>query len=247
MQPVLRPQLFLVVIILAVTSAGMNFYNVTSTGNTVTLNNNMTVQHDLTITGGHIAPGANTINLAGNWNDYSTNGYAEATSTVNFDGAALQTITAPGGEDFTNLITNNSSTGVQLNNNVTIATGFTMTQGNVNNLNGNILTLGLSVANNGTLVHTNGTLTGTGSFKRWIKPAMIANGSVLGLFPMGTATDYRPFYIAAPATAPTTGGSITVAYIDATTNTSVPTYLDGATTIKVRKDFPTGMSQPETD
>ncbi len=111
-----------------------------------------------------------------------------------------------------------------------------MTQGNVN-LNGNNLTLGLSVANNGTLVHTSGTLTGTGSFKRWIKPAVIANGSVLGLFPMGTATNYRPFYIAAPATAPTTGGSITVAYVDATTNTSVPTYLDGATTIKVRKDL----------
>ena len=111
-----------------------------------------------------------------------------------------------------------------------------MTQGNIN-LNGNSLTLGLSVANNGTLVHTSGTLTGTGSFKRWIKSAVIANGSVLGLFPMGTATDYRPFYISAPVTAPTSGGSVTVAYVDATTNTSVPTYLDGATTINVRKDL----------
>jgi hypothetical protein len=95
----------------------------------------------------------------------------------------------------------------------------------------------LSVANNGTLGHTNGTLTGAGLFKRWIKPAVIANGSVLGLFPMGTTTDYRPFYVSAPAIAPTSGGSITVAYVDATTNTSVPTYLDGATTIKVRKDL----------
>ena len=221
---------------LNITSAGMNFYNVISTGNTVTLANNLTVQHDLTITGGHIAPNANTINIGGNWNDFGTAGFAEATSIVNFNGTALQTVVSPGGEDFTNLSLNNSGAGIQLNTNVTIATGFTMTQGNVN-LNGNNLILGLSVANNGTLVHTGGTLTGTGSFKRWIKPAVIANGSVLGLFPMGTATNYRPFYVAAPATAPTLGGSITVAYVDATTNTSVPTYLDGATTIKVRKDL----------
>ena len=221
---------------LAVSSAGMSFYNVTSTGNTVTLNNNLTVQHNLTITGGHIAPGANTINLAGNWNDYGTGGYAEATSIVNFNGTALQTITTAGGEDFTNLILNNSGAGIQLNNNITLAGNFTMTQGNVN-LNGNNLTLGLSVANNGVLVHTAGTLTGTGSFERFIKPAVIANGSVLGLFPMGTAADYRPFYISAPVTAPLLGGSIAVAYVDATTNTSVPTYLDGATTIQVRKDL----------
>ena len=221
---------------LAVSSTGMNFYNVTSTGNTVTLNNNLTVQHNLTITGGHIAPGVNTINLAGNWNDYGTGGYAEATSSVNFNGTALQTIMSPGGEDFTNLNVNNTGAGVQLNNNVTIAGNFTMTQGNIN-LNGNNLTLGLTVANNGTLIHTVGTLTGTGSFKRFIKPAVITNGSVLGLFPMGTATDYRPFYISAPAIAPTSGGAVTVAYVDATTNTSIPTYLDGATTIMVRKDL----------
>jgi hypothetical protein len=221
---------------LGVTSAGMSFYNVTSTGNTVTLNNNLTVQNNLTVTGGHIAPGANTINLAGNWTDYGTGGYAEATSIVNFNGTAFQTITSPGGEDFTNLTLNNSGAGIQLNNNVTIAGNFIMTQGNLN-LNGNSLTLGLSVANNGVLVHTAGTIIGTGSFKRFIKPAVIANGSVLGLFPMGTAADYRPFFVSAPVTAPTSGGSIAVAYVDATTNTSVPTYLDGTTTIQVRKDL----------
>ena len=221
---------------LNVTSAGMNFYNVISTGNTVTLTNNLNVQNNLTITGGRIAPNANTINLGGNWNDYGTAGFTEATSTVNFNGTALQTIVSPGGEDFTNLTVNNSGVGIQLNNNVTIATNITMTQGNVN-LNGNNLTLGLSVANNGTLVHTSGTITGTGSFIRWFKPVVIPNGSVLGLFPMGTATNYRPFYVSAPATGPTAGGTVAVSYIDATTNTSVPTYLDGATTIQVRKDL----------
>jgi hypothetical protein len=221
---------------LAVTSAGMNFYNVISTGNTVTLSNNLTVKNDLTITGGRIAPGTNTINLTGNWNDYGTAGYTEATSTVNLNGTALQSITSPAGEDFTNLTLNNSGAGIQLNNNVTISGNLSMTQGNVN-LNGNNIILGLSVANNGVLIHSAGTITGTGSFARYIKSAVIPTGSVLGLFPMGTATNYRPFYVSAPVTAPTAGGTIAVSYVDATTNTSVPTYLDGATTIMVRKDL----------
>jgi Secretion system C-terminal sorting domain len=220
---------------LNITSAGMSFYNVLVTGNTITLLNNLTVSNNLTITGGHIAPGANTINLAGNWNDYGTGGYAEATSTVNFNGSALQTITSPGGENFTNFTVNNSAAGIQLINNTTIATTLTMTQGNIN-LNGNALTLGISVANNGTLVYTSGTIIGTGGFTRWFKTGIIANGSVTGLFPVGTSADYRPFFVSAPAAGPTTGGTISVNYTDATTNTNVA-ITDGAFTVAVRKDL----------
>jgi hypothetical protein len=220
---------------LTVTSAGMNFYNVRSTGNTVTLGNNLTVKNDLTITGGRIAPVANTINLAGNWNDYGTAGFTEATSTLNFNGTALQTITSPAGEDFTNLTVNNSGAGILLANNITIAGNFTMTQGNVN-LNGNNMSLGLSVVNNGVLARTSGTISGTGSFVRYIKAAIIPAGSALGLFPMGTTSNYRPFFVSAPVTAPATGGTISVSYVDATTNTSVP-YFDGATAIMIRKDL----------
>ncbi len=221
---------------LNVTSAGMSFYHVMATGNAITLTNNLTVNGNLTITAGHIAPAANAINISGNWNDYGTGGFAEATSTVSFNGTALQTISSPGGENFANFVVNNSGTGIQLNNNTTIATSLTMTHGNMN-LNGNSLTLGLSVANNGTLNYTAGTMFGSGSFTRWFKAAAIADGSVTGLFPMGTATDYRPFFVSAPVTAPTSGGTITVAYNDATTNTTTPTYMDGAATIMVRKDL----------
>jgi hypothetical protein len=220
---------------LNITSAGMSFYNMLVTGNTITLLNNLTVSNNLTITGGHIAPGANTINLAGNWNDYGTAGFAEATSTVNFNGSALQTITSPGGENFTNFTINNSGTGIQLVNNTQIATTLTMTQGNMN-LNGNTLTLGLSVANNGILAYTSGTMIGAGTFTRWFKTGVIANGSVTGLFPMGTSTDYRPFFVSAPATGATTGGTISVSYTDATTNTNVA-IADGVSTVSVRKDL----------
>ncbi len=130
---------------------------------------------------------------------------------------------------------NNSGTGIQLLNSAQIATVLTMTQGNIN-LNGNTLTLGLSVANNGTLAYTSGTLIGAGTFTRWFKTGVIAAGSVTGLFPMGTATDYRPFFVSAPVAGPTTGGSMSVSYNDATTNTNV-TIVDGASTVVVRKDL----------
>ncbi len=219
---------------LNVTSAGMSFYNVTVTANTITLLNSMTIKNNLAINAGHLAPGANTVNIAGNWNDYG-GGFTNATSLVNFNGSSLQTITSPGGENFTNLKISNSGTGIQLFNSVQTSTIMTMTQGNIN-LNGNTFTLGLSIANNGTLVYTAGTIIGAGTFTRWFKTGVIAAGSVTGLFPMGTATDYRPFFVSAPVAGPTTGGSMSVSYNDATTNTNVA-IVDGASTVVVRKDL----------
>ncbi len=225
---------------LNVTSTGMSFYNVTVTANTSTLLNSMTIKNNLSINAGHLAPGTNTINIAGNWNDFGTGGFTEATSLVNFNGSSLQTITSPGGENFTNFTINNSGAGISLANNTQIATTLTMTQGNIN-LNGNTFTLGLSVANNGTLAYTTGTMIGAGTFTRWFKTGLIATGSVTGLFPMGTATDYRPFFVSAPVAGPTSGGSMSISYNDATTNTNVA-IVDGAFTVVVRKDLNWALS-----
>jgi hypothetical protein len=221
---------------LNLTSAGMSFYNVVVISSVITLTNSLTVSNDLTINGGRLAPGVNIVNLSGNWTDYGTAGFTEATSTVSLNGSGNQIISSTGGENFTNLTVNNTGAGIQLNNNTTIASIFKMMQGNIN-LNGNALTLGLSVANNGTLNFTSGSIYGAGSFTRWLKTGIIPNGSMNGLFPMGTTSDNRPFYVSAPAAGPTTGGIIRVIYNDATTNTSIPTYLDGAATIQVRKDL----------
>ena len=218
---------------LSITSAGMSFYNVTTTANTSTLTNNMTVNNNLTISGlSVLAPGANTINIAGNWSAWGSTGFNSATGTVNFDGAALQTITSAGGATFTNLTIDNSSTGVQLENNATVTGTLTMTQGNIDLNGGNALTLGSSVIANGTLAYTAGAIINTGSFTRWLKAATIATGSVNGLFPMGTAATTKLFYVTAPATAPTTGGTVTVAYNDAAGNTLV-SFADGASTVAV--------------
>ena len=226
---------------LSVTSAGMSFYNVSVTTNTTTLLNSLTLNNNLTISGSAIlAPGSNTINVGGNWSNWGSGGFTEATSTVNFNGTALQTITTTSGENFTNLTVNNSGSGVKLMNNATAATTLTMTQGNID-LNSNSLTLGTSAVNKGTLSRSSGTIINTGSFIRWFGTSTIADGSISGLFPMGTATDYRPINVSAPSVAPTTGGTIGVAYTNATTN-SVVSFADGAFTVLVRKDLKWALS-----
>lgn len=226
---------------LSITSAGMSFYNTTIAANTATLLTNLTVANNLAITGSAIlSPGANTINLGGSWTNWGSGGLAEAGSTVNFNGASLQTLTSPGGENFTNLIVNNSSSGIQLGSAVAVATALTMTQGNID-LNTNTITLGTTALLPGTLTYISGSLFNTGSLTRWFAISTIAAGSAAGLFPVGTATDYRPISVSAPV-APITGGTITVSYTDATTNTTTPTYTDGASTIMARKDLNWGMT-----
>ncbi len=219
---------------LTVTSNGMSFYNVSVIANTTTLGNNLSVLGDLDIPGGVLAAGANTINLNGNWNN-SGGSFTEGTSTVNFIGSAVQTISNPAGENFYNLTVNNSGSGIQLINAVDVRNILNMNQGNID-LNGQALTLGISAANKGTLVRTNGTMINAGSFTRWFNSSTIADGSITGLFPVGTATDYRPFNVSAPVTKPTTGGTITVGYTDATTN-SIVSIPDGAFTVVLRKDL----------
>jgi hypothetical protein len=221
---------------LSIASAGMSFYHVQVIANTSTLTNNMTIAGNLTISGtGILAPGANSIFLAGNWSDRSTAGFTEATSLVDFDGSTLQTITCPGGENFSNLTVNNTGTGVQLINAATVSTVLNMTLGNID-LNSNTLTLGLSVVNSGTLNWTSGTMINTGTFTRWEKAAVIASGASAGLFPVGTAANFRPFFISAPSVGPTAGGTIALSYTDATTNSSV-SIADPPNTIVVRKDL----------
>ncbi len=199
---------------LNVKSNGMSFYNVNVISSNTTLGNDMTAAGNLTISGtGVLLPKTHTINLAGNWTNYGAAGFTEATSTVNFNGSSQQTITTPGGQEFYNVIINNTGSGLFLNNNVSVDNKLTMTAGNTD-LNSNSVTLGTSVANIGTLKYTSGFFFDAGNFTRWFSAGTtIADGNVAGLFPMGAVSgDVRPFNIAAPTTAPTTGGTISVSH-----------------------------------
>ncbi len=86
----------------------------------------LTVNQDLTILAGQLQPSANTISLGGDWNDYTTAGFAEATSKVIFRGTILETIYSAGGENFYNVDVSNS-VGVALANDITIAHVLDMT------------------------------------------------------------------------------------------------------------------------
>jgi len=221
---------------LAISSSGMSFNNLSIVANTSTISNNLTVNGNLAISGAAVlAGGANTINVGGNWSDWGTGGFTESTGAVSLNGSGLQTIGSTGGENFNNLSISNSGAGIKLLNNVTVAGTLTMSQGNID-LNTNTFTLGLSTANSGTLSRTAGTIINAGNFVRWFKATIVGSGSVAGLFPVGTANDYRPFYVAAPVTGPTTGGTIALSYNDASTN-SVVSIPDGAFTVVVRKDL----------
>jgi hypothetical protein len=221
---------------LNIKSAGMNFYNAEISANTSTLTTNLVIIGNITISGtGVLSAGSNTISLAGNWIGRGTAGFTEAASTVNFNGSALQTITSSGGENFASVIINNSSSGVRLNNNCIVATTLNMTQGNLD-LNGTSLSLGISVASNGTLARSSGIIYGSGSFTRWLKAVTIPDGSINGLFPLGTSSEYRPFFISAPSSAPGTGGTISVSHQDALTNTTT-SITDGLFTVFLRKDM----------
>ncbi|MDP4254181.1 MAG: T9SS type A sorting domain-containing protein [Bacteroidota bacterium] len=219
---------------LNLTSAGMSFYHVIVTANTTTLTNDLTVAGNLIINGtGTLAAGGNNINLNGNWTNRLAAGFTEATSTVNFIGTSLQTITTPGGESFNNLTVSNTGTGIQLASAVTVATTLTMTTGNID-LNSNALTLGTSTANLGTLIYTTGNMINSGTFTRWFKNAAIAGNA--GLFPLGTSTDPRPFSVST-SVSPTAGGTISVAYTDAVSNSAVNIPDDFPNSVIVRKDL----------
>lgn len=220
---------------LTITSAGMSFNHTIFSASTITLANNLTVAGNLTISGSSVlTPGANTINLSGDWIGRGNAGLTEATSTVNFNGTTLQTISSSGVETFANTIINNSA-GIQLSSNTIAATSLNMNAGNIN-LGGNTLTIGSSASVPGTLTYTTGNITGAGSLVRWVRSGVIAAGSAAGLFPMGTPTNNRSLYFSAPTTGPSTGGTITVSYNDAGSNSAV-TFPDGVAVVLVRKDL----------
>ncbi len=101
-----------------------------------------------------------------------------------------------------------------------------MTKGNIF-LNGKTLTIGTSTALPGALSHlqasTNGWMYG-GNLKRYFSTSTFTAGTTAGtgFFPMGTATDFRPFFIGV-TTALTAGGSFTLSNSSATNTIALAT------------------------
>lgn len=149
------------------------------------------------------------INIAKNWNN-TTGEYVAKGNTVTFDGSTgshdvnTQTIVT-NNSDFYNATFINPNGYIISTDTCTVENTLTMTAGNYTT-GSNILELGVSASSRGTLTRTSGTV--IGYFKRWFTNATISDV----LFPLGTATYYRPGLLSF-SSAPASGGSVTGTHI----------------------------------
>ncbi len=132
-----------------------------------------------------------TINLAGNWSNTSTNAnpFVEGTERVIFDGAADQTITASniGTETFFQLEVNKSGGNLILTDDVSLSGNCFFTLGDIVTTSTDILTLvdNATVSGSSDASHVNGPL--------------VKIGNDAFTFPTGDGTNYRGIGISAPA------------------------------------------------
>lgn len=192
----------------------------------------LTVQGDFKNQNAGTVDNSGTITVSGNWtNNASNNVFSTSSGDVQLIGTLAQNITGTNPTSFYNLTLNNSYGSVPnfvMGSNLSVLNTLTFTAGEVN-LSNDTITLGSSTASTGTLSYAGGWMYG-GTFKRWFNTSTIADGSVKGLFPIGTVSNYRPLYISFPSVAPLTGGTINVNQIGTTGNTSV-SFLDINVTI----------------
>ena len=157
--------------------------------------------------------------------DFTNNAssFVAGSNTITLDGSsAIQNLGGSSATTFYNLIFNNSL-GFQLLQNQSVSNILTMSSGNITT-NANTLTLGTSTTVRGTLSRTSGTI--IGNFRRWFTNTTSSNI----LFPIGTASNYRPANIGFTS-APSAGGTLT-AFFTATDpgNAGLP-QDDGGTSI----------------
>jgi hypothetical protein len=148
----------------------------------------------------------NNFNLSIGGDFINNGGFSPGIRTVTFNGSGTQQIN---GITFYRLAVNKPSGSVNLLGNVRATDRITLTQGNVNT---GVFTLALGApgASNGTLTRTNGTI--IGRFESTLLTTTPLGTSIL--FPVGTATQYRPATIAFDNLGGA-NGSITVEFIAA--------------------------------
>jgi hypothetical protein len=101
--------------------------------NMVIPSTSVTINGDLTIQNGTLSAGAQTINLAGNWdNQAGATGFAEGTSTVVFNGSSARSILCP--ETFYNLTmdkTYSGYNGLTLTDDISVTNNLMITDGTI--------------------------------------------------------------------------------------------------------------------
>lgn len=147
-------------------TGGKAFYNVATSGGTKTLNSTLNVNNDLLIgVGSTLAAGANTINIAGTWDNSGT--FTPGTGVVVFNGTA-QSIENNGqafnAVTFANSGTKTLTANFEADGALTINSGVTLDV-SVNNYN---LLAGGAFVNNGTFNPRQGTVTFDGGLPQTV-------------------------------------------------------------------------------
>lgn len=184
---------------------------------TVTNNSTKSPTSDLDIRGNltinstaTFSAGALTHNLGGNF--INDNVFTQGTSTMVFNGTALQSISGATATTFYNLTANNTTgnttTGITLNRPTTVTNFLTLTSGHITTSNPNYLIMTATSSVSGANYGANPKLTSGGSTNSFVNGPMRKIGNTNFLFPVGkistgTATNYghHPAGISAPANA----------------------------------------------
>ncbi|NOS92013.1 MAG: hypothetical protein HOP30_08830 [Cyclobacteriaceae bacterium] len=195
-----------------------SYYNLTLSGGggrTKTLAANTTVLGSVSIQGNSsFNPSTFNISVGLDWNNASTSASAFVFGSValTFNGSTTQNIVNTGnasGAGFSQLIFSNTSATIpqiQTQTDILVYNTLTMNSG-VINLNGRTLQFGANYLTARNLNYTNGWFYG-GDFMRYlVTGAVIVAGSNDSLYPVGTNTQFRPFYLST-TTAPTVSSSV---------------------------------------
>jgi hypothetical protein len=166
--------------------------------------------------------------LQGNFTNTAT--FNSTSGNVIFNGTVNQTIFG-NSTAFYDLVENNSS-GLTIDSIpskvISIKNQFSMTQGIIN-LKSNEIVLGVSGAIPGILSHSAGWMHGSGKFTRWIENTgmSIPIGNV-GFFPMGSSSNYHPFWFGSLATL-THDGTMSISHTPSNSgNTAITQYTDNS-------------------
>ncbi|MCK4920474.1 MAG: hypothetical protein KAS71_05470, partial [Bacteroidales bacterium] len=158
-----------------------SYTNLTISGSGIkTMPADLILNGDLTIGSGSLATNNFNIEIKGNWDNSAT--FDEGTGQVTFSGTSDQQISNGSGETFYDFLINKTGGGLTLNNDASVSSTLTMTDGEIIASPGTI-SLGTNLISEGTLNYTSGLIDGT--FKRWVD----SNGPFL--FPVGANNNYQ--------------------------------------------------------
>ena len=173
--------------------------------NGIALSGNLTVGGRLTLTNGNLALNGNNLTVGTGSTILTTTGNTTSASTTILSVASTAGVAVGMNIVGTGIPTGATVSSFVANTSITISSAATATNTGVT----------LSIGPTGYLSYTAGYITGTGNFKRWFGTTAISG--TYGLFPMGVGVNNRSLSIGG---SPTTGGTVSVAYNDASTVTT---------------------------